>query len=56
MVWAPLLDLYIGAVRRVLSTLISDFPVGTHKLEVEPKPWESTIKTGNIPAGKTGVS
>lgn len=31
------------------------FPVGTHKLEVTPKSWESTTEIGKIPAGGTVV-
>jgi len=43
-------------VRRVHSTFISEFSVGTHKLEVALKPWDSTTEIGKIPAGETGVS
>jgi hypothetical protein len=32
------------------------FPVGTHKLEVAPKPWDRTTEIGKIPAGETGVN
>jgi hypothetical protein len=56
MVWALNLDLHIGAARRVHSTFISEFPVGTHKLEVALKPRDTTTEIEPIPAGETGVS
>jgi hypothetical protein len=43
-------------VRRVHSTFISEFPVGTHKLEVAPKLWDTATETGKIPAGEMGVN
>jgi hypothetical protein len=55
MFWAQHLDLHIGAVRRVHSTSISEFSTERHKLEVAPKPWDSTTEIGMIPAGETGV-
>jgi hypothetical protein len=56
MAWALHLDLHTGAVRRVHSTFISEFPVETHKLEVAAKPWDRTTEIGKILAGETGVS
>jgi hypothetical protein len=55
MVQTPNLDLHTGAVRRVHSTIISEFSIETHKLEIVPKPWDSTMEIGRIPAGETGV-
>jgi hypothetical protein len=50
------LDLQKGAVRRVHSTFISEFPVETQKFQVAPKPWDRTTEIGEIPDGETGVS
>jgi hypothetical protein len=44
-------DLHIGAVRRVHSTLISEFSVETHKLEVATKPRDKTTEIYKIPTG-----
>jgi hypothetical protein len=48
-------NLHIEAMRSVHSTFISDFAVGTHKLEAEPKLWDSTMEIGKTTAGETGV-
>lgn len=36
----------IREVRRVDSTFIYEFPVGTHKLVVAPKQWDNTTEIG----------
>jgi hypothetical protein len=43
-------------MRRVCSTLIFEFFVETHKLEVMPKLWDSTTEIRKIPAGETGCT
>jgi hypothetical protein len=37
------------------SNFISDVLIGTNKLEVMPKSWDSMTEMGNIPAGVTGL-
>lgn len=49
------LDLLMRALGRVRSTYISEFSEQTPELEVGIKPWNSTMKVGNISAGGTGV-
>jgi hypothetical protein len=56
MVQALHLDLHIGAMRRVHSTFISEFPIDTHKLEVAPKLWVRTMEIREIPVGEIEVS
>jgi hypothetical protein len=48
MLRAPHLDLHVREVRRVHSTLISEFPVGTHKSILAPKQWDNTTEIGRI--------
>jgi hypothetical protein len=36
-------------MRRVHLASFIEFPIRTHKLEVAPKPWESTTEIGEIP-------
>jgi hypothetical protein len=55
MVQALHLDFHIEAVRRDNSTFFSEFSTETHKLEVMPIPQDSTMETGMIPAGETGI-
>jgi hypothetical protein len=56
MVWAPRLDLHTTViVRRAHMTFIFEFSIKTHRLEVAPKPWDSTMEIGNIPADERGV-
>jgi hypothetical protein len=51
----PHLEFHTGAVRKVPSAFISEFPVGTPKSEVESKPWGKTTEIGMIPAGEAGI-
>jgi hypothetical protein len=43
---APHLEFHTGAVRKVHSAFISEFPVGTLKFEVATKPWGKPTETG----------
>jgi hypothetical protein len=37
------------------SNFIFEIAIGTHKLEVMPKPWDSMTEMGNNPAGVTSL-
>jgi arabinogalactan endo-1,4-beta-galactosidase len=45
-----------GSAKGALNFHFSKFLAGPRKLEVTPKPWENTKKTGKSPAGETEVT
>jgi hypothetical protein len=50
LVQAPDLDLHTWSVRKVHSTLISEFSIDTHKSGGMLKPWDRTMVTANDPS------
>jgi hypothetical protein len=47
---------YNGSEEGPLNFHLFKFPLGGHKLEAVPKPWESTTKIEKIPDGEAGVN
>jgi hypothetical protein len=42
-------------VATIDSNFIFEIPIGTQKLEVMPKPWDSMTELGNNPTGVTSL-